>query len=115
MAEAEKPSEQEQPKVEAPKDVLSETQHRVTIKGQEIQYTVTTGTLVLKEEIEKENQPGLSDGEQPKATIFFVAYTRNDVADRNQRPLTFSFNGGPGYRVSIPAPQSGLWPCRSGW
>ncbi len=28
--------------------------------------------------------------------MFFVAYTRNDVEDKAQRPITFSFNGGPG-------------------
>ena len=95
MPETDKPKLPEQP-VEQPKDVLSETQHSVTIHGEVIQYTVTTGTMVLKEEMEKEGTPGLSDGEQPKAKIFFVAYTRNDVPDRARRPLTFSFNGGPG-------------------
>ena len=95
MPESDKPKLPEQP-VEQPKDVLSETQHSVTIHGEVIQYTVTTGTMVLKEEMEKEGTPGLSDGEQPKAKIFFVAYTRNDVPDRARRPLTFSFNGGPG-------------------
>lgn len=96
MAEAEKTKGQELPKEEAPKDIISETQHTVTINGQVIHYTVTAGTIVLKEEVEKVGEPGLSDGEQPKAAIFFVAYTRDDVADRGQRPLTFSFNGGPG-------------------
>ena len=95
MPETDKPKSPEQP-LESPKDVLSETQHSVTIHGEVIQYTVTTGTMVLKEEMEKEGTPGLSDGEQPKAKIFFVAYTRNDVPDRARRPLTFSFNGGPG-------------------
>ncbi len=95
MPETDKPKLQEQP-TEPPKDVLSETQHSVTINGEVIQYTVTTGTMVLKEEVEKEGTPGLSDGEQPKAKIFFVAYTRNDVPNRARRPLTFSFNGGPG-------------------
>ena len=32
----------------------------------------------------------------PKATIFFIAYTRDDVEDKSKRPVTFSFNGGPG-------------------
>ena len=95
MPETDKPKSPEQP-LDSPKDVLSETQHSVTIHGEVIQYTVTTGTMVLKEEMEKEGTPGLSDGEQPKAKIFFVAYTRNDVPDRARRPLTFSFNGGPG-------------------
>jgi hypothetical protein len=36
-----------------PKDNLVITQHTVNINGQEIHYTVTTGTIVLKEEAEK--------------------------------------------------------------
>ncbi|MCA9973976.1 MAG: hypothetical protein KC425_27380 [Anaerolineales bacterium] len=80
---------------EAPdvQDVLVESQHSITIGGETISYTVTTGTIVLKEEEEKE---GKAEGEKPKATFFFVAYTRDDVADPAERPITFSFNGGPG-------------------
>ncbi len=72
-----------------PEDNLSVTHHSVTINGKELNYTATTGTLVLKEETDKE-------GEKPKASIFFVAYTLNDVEDTSKRPVTFSFNGGPG-------------------
>ncbi len=81
----------------APHDQIVEAQHTVTIGGHEISYTVTTGTLVLKEETEKKgDKEGESEGEKPKAAIFFVAYTRNDVEDKARRPITFSFNGGPG-------------------
>jgi len=81
----------------APRDQIVEAQHTVTIGGREISYTVTTGTLVLKEEAEKKGEKeGESEGEKPKASIFFVAYTRNDIDDQTQRPITFSFNGGPG-------------------
>ncbi|MER3480990.1 MAG: peptidase S10 [Meiothermus sp.] len=76
-----------------PQDQIAVTQHRVNIGGQEIRYTVTCGTLVLKEETEKD---GAAEGEKPKASVFFVAYTKDDVADRSTRPITFSFNGGPG-------------------
>ena len=72
-----------------PEDKLSVTHHSVTINGEEIRYTATTGTLILKEEVDKE-------GEKPKAAVFFVAYTRDDVEDASTRPITFSFNGGPG-------------------
>ncbi len=68
-----------------PKEELVETHHVVVVDGEEISYTASVGTLVLKEE----------DG-KPKASIFFVAYTRDGVADVSQRPITFSFNGGPG-------------------
>lgn len=69
----------------APQDTLVTTQHSVTINGQAVAYTVTAGTLVLKEE-----------DNTPKAAVFFTAYTRDDMTDPAQRPLTFAFNGGPG-------------------
>jgi carboxypeptidase C (cathepsin A) len=81
----------------APADQLVTTKHSVTIEGQAIKYTVTTGTLVLKEEAEKKgDQAGEAEGEKPRASVFFIAYTREDVDDKRRRPLTFSFNGGPG-------------------
>ncbi len=63
----------------------SVTQHSVTLGGREIRYTATAGTVILKEE----------DG-TPKASIFYIAYTLDGVKDPASRPLTFSFNGGPG-------------------
>jgi carboxypeptidase C (cathepsin A) len=55
------------------------------LNGQKIPYTATAGTLILKKE----------DG-KPWASMFYVAYTRDDTPDPSKRPLTFSFNGGPG-------------------
>jgi carboxypeptidase C (cathepsin A) len=78
-----------------PVDVLSQTAHTIVINGETIAYTATAGRLVLKAEDEKE-------GEKPKASIFFVAYTRDRGPDEDEathaaaRPITFSFNGGPG-------------------
>jgi carboxypeptidase C (cathepsin A) len=98
MAEADKPkkSEEEQKKEErpVPKDNLVETQHAITIDGQEIKYTVTAGTMVMKEETTDREKE--SEGEKPRAQFFFVAYTKDGVEDKPKRPLTFSFNGGPG-------------------
>jgi carboxypeptidase C (cathepsin A) len=80
-----------------PQDNLVTTHHTITIDGQAIAYTVTAGTIVLKEEAEKKgDDEGASEGEKPKASIFFIAYTRDGVDDPASRPLTFSFNGGPG-------------------
>jgi len=76
-----------------PKDELVVTQHTATVAGQTIPYTVTCGRIVLKEESEGQ---GESEGEKPKASIFFIAYTRDGVEDLSRRPITFSFNGGPG-------------------
>ena len=78
-----------------PVDVLSRTSHMIVINGEAIAYTATAGRLVLKAEDEKE-------GEKAKASIFFVAYTRDpgpgidEAAYAAGRPITFSFNGGPG-------------------
>lgn len=76
-------------------DVISQTNHTTTIGGRTLNYTATAGRIILKAEDEKE-------GEKPKAAIFFVAYTLDrpdDVTEADHaaaRPLTFSFNGGPG-------------------
>lgn len=80
-------------KPKEPADNLVVTHHTATIGGQEIAYTATTGTLVLREEAEKE---GASEGEKARAAFFFIAYTRDGVEDVARRPITFSFNGGPG-------------------
>src|SRR5216684_1897844 len=80
---AEKPKEEKKPP--APEEKIVQTKHSLKIDGQEIKYTATAGTILLK----------LEDG-TPKASIFYVAYTKDDVSDVSQRPLTFSFNGGPG-------------------
>ncbi len=64
---------------------LVSTQHSVTINGQVINYTATTGYLVLRKE-----------DKTPRAKLFFVAYTKNDEPNAAQRPITFAFNGGPG-------------------
>lgn len=63
---------------------VSKTQHSIHVNGQELRYTATAGTLLLKKD----------DG-KPKASIFFIAYTL-DGADSTKRPVTFTFNGGPG-------------------
>lgn len=60
------------------------THHTTHIDGREIAYTAHTGTMVLRDD----------DG-NPKASVFFIAYTK-DGEDALKRPVTFFFNGGPG-------------------
>ncbi|MBP6440559.1 MAG: hypothetical protein KA259_03055 [Caldilineaceae bacterium] len=67
------------------KDEIVETEHQVIVGGKLIPYKATTGRLVMRDEEDK-----------AKASIFFIAYTRSDSQDLSQRPLTISFNGGPG-------------------
>ncbi|NOK79053.1 MAG: peptidase S10 [Chloroflexi bacterium AL-N5] len=77
-------------------DRIIQRQHTVSIAGQTINYTVSTGTFVLKRASTKSGEnAGEFEGDKPKAEFFFIAYTRDDV-DIRQRPITFSFNGGPG-------------------
>ncbi len=76
-----------------PQDQLCTTQHSIRIGDKELPYRVTCGTMVLREEAEKD---GTAEGHRPRATLFFVAYTKEGVDDLSQRPITFSFNGGPG-------------------
>jgi carboxypeptidase C (cathepsin A) len=67
-------------------DKLSETTNTVTINGVEITYKATAGTLVVKNEEDK-----------PQVSFFFIAYTRLDTTNHpGDRPVSFSFNGGPG-------------------
>jgi len=97
MAEENKDKNETQTENTPPQDNLSVTDHSVTIGGKKIDYTVTTGTMVLKEETETGgDSKDQSEGEKPKASVFFTAYSKKDVKDKSKRPLTFSFNGGPG-------------------
>lgn len=59
------------------------THHKIEIDGKPFEYTATTGMLPLK-----------SDTGEVEAGVFFVAYRKK--GGRASRPLTFSFNGGPG-------------------
>lgn len=69
-------------KIEWPAPVT--TKHSITINGQKINFTATAG-----------HQSQVNDKGEKIAEIFYIAYQR-DGADAAKRPLTFSFNGGPG-------------------
>ena len=77
-----------------PVDNLVESKHTLTIGGKELKYTVVTGTMILKEETADREKE--AEGEKPKAQVFFTAYTKDGVRNKARRPITFSFNGGPG-------------------
>ncbi len=84
--ESPKPAAKEPAKDKAkePEEKLVESEHSVTIGGQEIKYKASAGTILLRDEDDK-----------PTASIFYIAYTREGV-ETGSRPVTFSFNGGPG-------------------
>lgn len=62
------------------------TKHSARVGGKQINYSVTTGFMPIKNAVSGETE----------ARIFYMAYTMDGVADKRTRPLMFSFNGGPG-------------------
>jgi carboxypeptidase C (cathepsin A) len=70
--------------------VLSVTEHAFNTGGKSFRYKATAGYMAMKD----------AKGEKTKANIFFVAYTKvageGETIDPATRPVTFSFNGGPG-------------------
>lgn len=61
------------------------TEHDISVRGETLRYEVATGKLPIK------TDTGEIEGE-----IFFMAYTLTGPSSGAERPLTFSFNGGPG-------------------
>src|SRR2546425_8735111 len=76
------PQERPSPSPEEPPVI---TKHEVHVGGRTLRYTATVGMIPIK------NREG-----ETEARIFFMAYTLDDAGGRGRRPLTFSFNGGPG-------------------
>ncbi len=61
------------------------TSHTGHFGDKTVAYTATAGETYL-----------LDEEDEPKASIFSFAYTKNEVGDASQRPVTFVWNGGPG-------------------
>ena len=60
------------------------TEHSATIGGRKIDYTVTAGTMLMK-----------NDDEEPVALVGYTAYEKKG-ANKGTRPIMFAYNGGPG-------------------
>ena len=71
--------------VTVPPEKNSVTQHDLSMDGATLHYTATAGNLLIE-----------GDDAQPNASVFYVAYTIDGVADPRTRPVTFLYNGGPG-------------------
>lgn len=61
------------------------TQHKINANGETFNYTAKTGT-----------QPVWDDKDNVLAAVHYTYYTRDNVKNREERPLVISFNGGPG-------------------
>src|SRR5579871_90641 len=85
-SEAPQENAQSQPRRIPPAEEKSSvTHHSARIAGQQINYTATAATYVIK-----------ADDGTPKATMFYVAYTKDGAGDIARRPISFVYNGGPG-------------------
>ncbi len=101
-AEAEKkPADKPDKDKEPPAPVV--TDHTITLPGGRVlRYKATAGYLTLRDTSEPKDSKPKADDEadplkgKPKARVFFVAYTLDPAPDPATRPVTFSFNGGPG-------------------
>ena len=79
------PANPERPATPIPPEKSSATQHELSLGGQTLRYMATAGTLLIDD-----------NEDQPKASVFYVAYTLDGVAELRTRPVTFLYNGGPG-------------------
>lgn len=61
------------------------THHSITVNGKTLSYTATVGKMPVPDEM------GKTEGH-----MFYVAYTLDNADSAHPRPVTFSFNGGPG-------------------
>ena len=83
-----------------PDDGLSITHHELAMPGGTLKYTATTGYMIMKDEAGK-----------ARAKVFFIAYTKDGTKNPASRPITFTFNGGPG-SSSVWLHMGGLGPKR---
>ncbi len=87
----------------APQARASVSHGSVVIDGKRIEYTATAGTIILK------NKQG-----KPTASMFYIAYTKDGVRDPGKRPVTFAYNGGPGFASAL-VDIGGFGPRRIDW
>jgi carboxypeptidase C (cathepsin A) len=73
------------PHAAPPEEKTVLTHHTAHIGGEDIHYTAVAGTYVIK-----------ADDDTPKASFFYVSYSKDGVADISKRPVSFVYNGGPG-------------------
>jgi len=71
--------------IKIPVDTIVISKHKTIIKGIPINYTAETGM-----------QPVWDSEGVVIASLFYTYYTRDQIKNKNERPVIFSFNGGPG-------------------
>ena len=73
-----------------PRDDLVSSKHHLRVGRRTLDYTATTGRVVLRDEVYED---GTFTGFKPKAEMSLTSYVVDGEPDR---PVTFAFNGGPG-------------------
>lgn len=84
----------------APAPRVAVTKHEGAFNGQTVRYTATVAETLLNDAAGR-----------PAAMATTIAYVRDGVKDRAQRPVMFLFNGGPG-ASSSPLHMSALGPYK---
>ena len=93
-----------------PVERLVTTEHKLVVGKKTLEYTATCGTVVLRDYTPTHDPKDAKEGKPSKpdkatASFFFTAYTLKSAlkpkkgdkaANADARPVTFSFNGGPG-------------------
>jgi carboxypeptidase C (cathepsin A) len=69
---------------EAPEAKQYVTQHEARVGGRKIEYTVTAGTMLMR-----------NDKDEPQALVGYTAYVAKG-GNSAERPIMFAYNGGPG-------------------
>jgi Carboxypeptidase C (cathepsin A) len=77
------------------KSVSRTSEGQVTVEGQTIAYRAVAGTLLLRPRDLGETHGDKKNADQPRASLFYVAYFKRGKHD-DRRPITFLYNGGPG-------------------
>lgn len=75
--------------VPVPKSQQSVTSGSVTVDGHTIRYKAIAGLMIIK------NNQG-----KPYTSMSYFAYIKTGVSNAADRPLTFFYNGGPGYSTA---------------
>ena len=91
-------TENEQPEIPLPEPVVRK--QKANVGGKTVAYTTTAGQLPIKD-----------DKGETQANLYFTAYTLDNHKEGQRRPITFTFNGGPG-SASVWLHMGGLAPKR---
>jgi carboxypeptidase C (cathepsin A) len=70
---------------------IATTKHSITLAGKPLSYTARAGVLPIRS----------NDDGQIRAYMFFVAYIVDRAPGAPERPLTFTWNGGPGSNSAL--------------